>query len=99
MQRGGHSVRLKGLKRYTANGIDYVYHRPTGTRLPPISDPGFLDAYVLAEKAKPKPGQKKDRGPPTVEDVFRQLLRSDRFSAYSANYQYVTQLHGREICK
>ena len=45
-------VKLKGLKRYSVNGSNYVYHRASGTKLPsdiPEDHPRFLEAYLKAE--------------------------------------------------
>lgn len=46
-------IKLKGLKRYTIDGIQYTYHRASGIRLEPphvYGSPEFLAAYLDAEK-------------------------------------------------
>lgn len=43
---------LKGLKRYRSNGIEYVYHRATGTNLTeflPENSKRFLEEYLKCE--------------------------------------------------
>lgn len=50
-------VRLKGLKRYSSKGVDYVYHRTSGIRLCPphaFGTPEFMAAYAAAEAAVEK---------------------------------------------
>lgn len=46
-------IKLKGLKRYTRDGVQYTYHRASGIRLEPphvYGTPEFLAAYVDADK-------------------------------------------------
>lgn len=96
--RGG--VKLRGLKRYSVNGIHYVYHRASNTPLPahlPEDHPDFLDAYFEAENGlKPRPPEN-DVKPNSVEDVAKRYLGSAEFSGLSKNYQDVRRRDIRRL--
>lgn len=88
-------IRLKGLKRYSVNGRDYVYHRASGLPLPsdiPESDPAFLAAYLEAENAKPKTRN----GPGSIESIANEMRKGGHFRTLSAAYQ---KLIWREVAK
>ena len=75
-KRSRSGVQLTGLKVYTVGRTEYVYHRATNTRLPPLDDPRFLDAYKAAERGT-KPPSKADTLAAAI-DIWR---RSDAFAA------------------
>jgi len=86
--RSGRGFRLKGLKRYRVGGIEYVYHRRTGVKLPadiPETDPVFLEAYMAAEAMKGPPQRR--NGPGSVEAVLESCRRSPGFRALSPAYR------------
>jgi integrase len=88
------------LKRYRVNGINYVYHRSTGIRLPgdiPEDHPAFIAAYAEAlERADGKRSQRVSSG--SVEDVVRRYLASAEFKKLSRSYQEVRRRDLRRLC-
>jgi len=87
-------MKLKGLKRYKSGGIDYVYHRASGIRLPahlPEDHPEFLAAYIAAGEQKEQAPQDPIDfiQPNSVADVIRRYLSSHAFRNLSESYQDV----------
>lgn len=82
----GRGIRLKGLKRYSSGGVEYVYHRKSGRRLPDLlaNDPKFLAAYLEAEN---QPELPKKNGVESLEAVATSFLRSATNKAFSASYR------------
>ncbi len=95
-------MKLKGLKRYSVKGVDYVYHRASGTKLPssiPEDDPRFLTAYLEAENAtKPKPKLETIK-PNSVADVCRGFMASRRFRDLSKDYQDTLRRDMNRMCE
>lgn len=81
-ERSRSGIRLKGLKVYTVGPITYVYHRASGRRLPPMDDPGFLQAYTEAERA-PKTVSRHETFAAAL-DLWR---KSDAFAALAPSTQ------------
>nr|WP_255553436.1 tyrosine-type recombinase/integrase [Maritimibacter sp. DP1N21-5] len=83
---------MPGLKRYTVNDVNYVYHRASNTRLPahlPEDHPDFMDAYFDAKyglKAQPPENVVQ---PNSVGDVAKRYLTSALFAGLSKTYQDV----------
>lgn len=91
--RGRGRVKLKGLKRYSVNGVDYIYHRASGTKLPsdiPEDHPQFLAAYLEAENGKEqtpapeKSAQQRCRCLPSVHGFKKVSGTEQRLSEHSA---------------
>jgi integrase len=86
---GRRGFRLKGLKRYTVGGTEYVYHRASGTALPagiPETHPDFLSAYIEAQNTPPKPAR---NGAGSLEAVVNAYMHSPGYKALSASYRAV----------
>lgn len=99
--RNGSGVKLKGLKRYTSNGNDYIYHRKTGICLGvniSEDDPNFLAAYLDAEnsgKPQPKLEQiKKD----SVADVCQRFMSPRKYRDLSQGYQDNLRRDAQRLC-
>jgi integrase len=93
---------LKGIRRFTQDGVQYRYHRATGTRLPsdvPEDHPTFLQAYLAAEQAKGTP--RRDRGAAprngTIAHAWWQFCKSDDFLDLSSGYRARMAAHGDSI--
>lgn len=95
MRRGGRGIQVKGLKIYQSGGIEYVYHRASGIKLPALNHPDFLRAYASAEKnAEPRAGKSiKKNGPQSLEAAANALLHSDHWAvlkpATQSNYRRI----------
>jgi integrase len=97
---------LKGIRRFTQDGIQYRYHRATGIRLPsdiPEQHPDFLKAYLAAEgqigsataptkrSATPRQG--------TIGHAWWRFEKSDDFLDLSEGYRDNIKRHGDAIIK
>ena len=96
MRRSRSGFRLKGLKRYSSGGVDYIYHRASGVRLPslPENDPAFIKAYMSAAEDTPKKAQRAGAG--SIEAVTSAYLVSQPFHDLSESYQSLIR---RELMK
>ena len=56
-------IRIRGVKRYTVQGVTYTYHTASGARLPnyPYSDPRFRAAFDAAQFAHETQTESLDR--------------------------------------
>jgi len=98
MRIGRRGFRLKGLKRYESGGIEYIYHRATGIRLPdlPENDPKFIEAFLAAEN-QPKPNKRNGAG--SLEAAANAFMRSSTYTAYSENYKGMLRRQFRDMIK
>lgn len=96
MRRSRSGFRLKGLKRYSTGGVDYIYHRASGVRLPnlPENDLGFIKAFMSAAENAAKTPQRP--GPGSIEAVVSAYLVSQPFRDLSESYQSLIR---RELMK
>ena len=95
-------VKLKGLKRYSVNGIDYIYHRASGTKLPsdlPEDHPQFLAAYLEAENGKTQTPALEKILSNSVADVCRQFMASRKFRELSKDYQSTLRRDMNRLCE
>ena len=95
-------VKLKGLKRYSSNGIDYIYHRASGVKLPtdiPEDHPRFLAAYLDAENGPAKPTAVEKILPNSVADVCRLFMASRKFRELSEDYQSTLRRDMNRLCE
>ncbi|WP_195819779.1 tyrosine-type recombinase/integrase [Roseobacter sp. MH60115] len=102
-KQGMGTGKLKGLRRFTQDGVRYVYHRATGIRMPdlPENDNRFLKAYLEAEQQiETAPAPRKRSAAPkagTLSYGWRKFILSDDFKDLSEGYRVRLQAHADEI--
>lgn len=96
MQPSRRGIQLKGLKRYNSGGIEYVYHRASGIKLPnlPENDPAFIAAYLEACQSAPV---SKRNGKASLEAAIQNYLQSANFKSFSSSYAALMRLECKKL--